>query len=236
MKAIKSLFLILLILTTGCDNPDKNPAPSSFNAQGSESAAGLPSTLSFTNVYEFEPTTYRKLTSYNQVNFTFEKPNKATIQLNSNDLMINEELDYSIKKSKDNSITLIRGSKMMDPKTLLKFEMVYDDINNSNGNITITKEMINPSTQKKEFDEKNIRFVNGDDPMQKKMISSTQQQTRMTLVCCCIFKLRLYKRLHYGRQLALCSAWLICNNSILNPLLALHFKSRRLSSWNLVTA
>lgn len=127
----------------------------------------LPSSLSFTNVYEFEPSTYRALSSYNNVSFSFDEPNTTTLKLNSNSINMDEELDYVLKKSDDESVTLLRGSKQLDENTLLSFNMVFDDIKNANGNITITKEVINPTTKEKEYEEKNIRFVNGVDSAQE---------------------------------------------------------------------
>ncbi|OAB34022.1 hypothetical protein [Paenibacillus glacialis] len=127
----------------------------------------LPKQLDFTNVYEFEASTYGSLAAYDNVSFSFEESQKTTLKVNSSTLAINENLEYVLKKSKDEAVTLVRGSKMIDDKTLLSFNMVFDDISNANGNITITKEVIDPVTKQKDYVEKNIRFVNGVDSAQE---------------------------------------------------------------------
>lgn len=128
----------------------------------------LPNELNFEHVYEFESDSYGLLSTYTDAQFSFEKPNSTTIKVNSgNGIIINEELNYTLKKSDDNSITLLRGSKVLGDNSLLSFNLVYDKIANANGNITITKEVIDPITDEIQYVEKNVRFVNGEDHAQE---------------------------------------------------------------------
>lgn len=150
-------------------------------ASAAEASSKLPAQLNFTNVYEFEPSSYRALADYNNVSFSFEGPDKTTLKLSSNGLVIDENLDYVLKESEDQSVTLLRGSKMIDDKTLLSFNMVFDDIANANGNITITEEVVDPVTQEKDFVERNIRFVNGVDSAQEIVENVAKNRSKMSL-------------------------------------------------------
>ncbi|WP_068776780.1 hypothetical protein [Paenibacillus sp. FJAT-26967] len=126
--------------------------------------------LSFENVYQFDAKTYNKISNNNKVTLSFIDESKAALnlQLNNGKTILLKDITYTKKTSKDSNsdLTVIRGKASLNSDEFVSFNMIYDKVENANGNITITKKSttLQPNGSKSvTYNDTKYRFYKGTD-------------------------------------------------------------------------
>ncbi|MGE6229529.1 hypothetical protein [Paenibacillus chitinolyticus] len=139
-------------------------------ASAQELTAGELKEINFDNVYQFEANSYNRIASYKNLSLSFKDNNHVDLILQTDKEKIElKDVSYTKKVSQSDTssnLTVIRGKASISHDEHITFDMVYDEIENANGNITITKKDVatqNDGNQKISFKDTNIRFVKGID-------------------------------------------------------------------------